>query len=544
MRHGGGIRVQEEGGADQPIQPLSLARTAFVGRTLRGPVCQPTRVRSFADFQHVFGGLWQPSTLSYAVEQYFDNGGVEALIVRVHNGARPATLSLRAGGETLQLQAVRPGTREFLRACVDYDNIAPGQLLNFNLTLQRIRIQGSVRIEDQESYHNVSLDPHADTFILSLLADSDLMVPVGTLPGKRPEPTPDPVTGLPTGYVHANSDGDDGAPVTDYDLIGSGVERTGIFSLGPEDEFNFLCIPPLSRTQDVGPGTLLVAARFCRDRRALLIVDPHESWATADDALAALRAWELTCEDAVMFFPRILAHDKLRGRFETFAPCGAVAGMLAKHAGGLEALLSPDADEPVLRPGFRPVCTVTEDRRARLAAFGVNVLQAVRAPIPGLLRLRTLAAANAAAPDWRYLNNRRLVLAILSSIERGTRWVAVAGVSAEVPDLVEAQVRGFLGSLHAAGAFGALRPEDAWYVVADRRAAVMPDRTRQEFHFLVGIAAGRPGEFHSFRISHSPLASQVRAVTMNQLQDPRPQSRAVSEPRAHQPADAGSRARG
>jgi len=390
-----------------------------------------------------------------------------------------------------------------------------------------------MRVEDQESYQNLSLDPQAETFIGHMLADSELLVPMAPLPAQRPDPTPDPVTGVPTGYIHANSDGDDGAPVTDYDLIGSSVERTGIFALGRNEEFNFLCIPPITRTQDVGPGTLLVAARFCRERRALLIVDPPDGWATADDALAGLRQWDLASEDAAMFFPRILAHDKLRGRFETFAPCGAVAGMLAKHTSGLATLLAPDADEPVLRPGFRPVCTVTDDRRARLAAHGINTLQSLRAPVPGTLRLRTLAAANAAAPDWRYLNNRRLVLATLNSIERGTRWVAVAGTRAEVPEWLESQVRQFLTGLHAAGAFGALRPEDAWYVVADRRINAAPDGAGAEVHFLVGVAAERPGEFHSFRISHSRVASQVRAVTMNQLQDPRPQSRPLSAPPVH-----------
>src|SRR5208283_2805127 len=144
-------------------------------------------------------------------------------------------------------------------------------------------------------------------------------------------------------------------------------------------------------------------ARLCRARRALLIVDPPESWATADDALRALRAWNFASEDALMFFPRILAHDKLRGRFEAFAPCGAVAGMLAKGDEGASVWSASDADEPVLRPGFRPVCWVADDRRARLATLGVNTLQTVRSPSRTGLRLRTLGAASAAAPDWRYL---------------------------------------------------------------------------------------------------------------------------------------------
>jgi len=49
--------------------------TAFVGRALRGPVNRPVALGNFADYQQVFGGLWQPSMLSYAVEQFFENGG-------------------------------------------------------------------------------------------------------------------------------------------------------------------------------------------------------------------------------------------------------------------------------------------------------------------------------------------------------------------------------------------------------------------------------------------------------------------------------------
>src|SRR5271166_3905296 len=111
-----GLELREDRGPDVNIARLGTARTAFVGRTLRGPVNRPILIKSFSEFQHQFGGLWQPSALGYAVEQYFDNGGSEALIVRVVNGARAATLTLAAGPQQLKLQALRPGTREFLRA--------------------------------------------------------------------------------------------------------------------------------------------------------------------------------------------------------------------------------------------------------------------------------------------------------------------------------------------------------------------------------------------------------------------------------------------
>ena len=97
MPSSSGLELQEERGPDVNIARLGTARTAFVGRTLRGPVNRPILLKSFTEFQHLFGGLWQPSPLGYAVEHFFDNGGREALIVRVVNGARSATLSLSAG---------------------------------------------------------------------------------------------------------------------------------------------------------------------------------------------------------------------------------------------------------------------------------------------------------------------------------------------------------------------------------------------------------------------------------------------------------------
>ena len=142
------LQVAEERGPDQSISRLATARTAFVGRTLRGPVNRPVFVKSFVEFQHVFGGLWQPSLLGYAIEQFFDNGGREALIVRVVNGARSATLTLKAGEQVLRLQALRPGTREFLRASVDFDNIAADEPDVFNLTVQRVLTRGAAVHDD------------------------------------------------------------------------------------------------------------------------------------------------------------------------------------------------------------------------------------------------------------------------------------------------------------------------------------------------------------------------------------------------------------
>ena len=511
------LQVAEERGPDQSISRLATARTAFVGRTLRGPVNRPVFIKSFAEFQHVFGGLWQPSLLGYAIEQFFDNGGREALIVRVVNGARSATLTLKAGAQTLQLQALRPGTREFLRASVDFDNITADEPDVFNLTVQRVLTRGTGQVDDQEIFHRLSVSRTDERYLPTAVAKSALIRLAGDVPMQRPDRTLDPASGLATAYVNSNSDGDDGAPLTDYDLIGSSLDHTGVFALHQADYFNFLCIPPLSRDRDVGPSVLLVAARYCKERRALLIVDPPCAWQTADDALGGLRDWNFSNENALMYFPRLLAHDKLRGHFESFAPCGAVAGMLARYDENSPVWLSTDREEPILRPGFRPASLVSEDRRIRLANLGVNTLQAVRSAARMNVRLRTLAAGNTANPDWRYLSARRLALFILGSIELGTRWAAAAGSGAEVAETLTAQVRAFFEGLRETGAFGARRLEDAFFVICDERVQTSATSSCGEVQFVIGFAASREHEFHCFRVSHSAAASKVQPVSVNRL---------------------------
>jgi Bacteriophage tail sheath protein len=515
-----GSQVQDESGPHQSIARINAAVTAFVGRTLRGPVNRPVRIASFNEFSQVFGGLWQPSLLGYAVEQYFDNGGREAIIVRVVNGARAATLCMPAGSEQLVLRALRPGTREYLRACVDYDNIPNDDDEEFNLTIQRVRTQGTLRVEDQETYRALSVHPGAPANLEDALARSELVRLVGAPPKSRPQRTLDPASGLATGYLYSNSDGDDGGPLTDYDLIGSPSERTGLFALAADD-FNFLVIPPISRDRDVGISTLLVAARYCKLRQALLIVDPPMQWHTAEEALGSARDWGFASEDAFMYFPRILALDKLRGRFETFAPCGAVAGMLSRSDLLLPQWAAGETEAPVLRPGYRPSCLVPEYARERLAALGINVIDSVRSAARASQSPRTLAAGNAGSADWQFLASRRFALSVVRSLERGTRWAAIAD-SREDPcedpcATVESKVREFFEALRRDGAFGDRSAEEAYFVVCERSLPGQADPTARRFELIVGFAASRSGEYHCYRIAQTPTGGEIRAVTVNRL---------------------------
>jgi phage tail sheath protein FI len=78
-----GVYIEEVPRGVRTISGVATSIAAFVGRTKLGPDNEPIVVNSWADFERRFGGLWDQSPLSVAVQDFFQNGGGQAVIVRV-----------------------------------------------------------------------------------------------------------------------------------------------------------------------------------------------------------------------------------------------------------------------------------------------------------------------------------------------------------------------------------------------------------------------------------------------------------------------------
>ncbi|MES1196261.1 MAG: hypothetical protein ABUL58_04885, partial [Steroidobacter sp.] len=487
-----------------------------VGRCQRGPVNVPVTVRDFAGFQRVFGGLWASSSLSYAVEHFFEHGGRCAVIVRVANGAKCATLNLPCGTATLSLQALAPGAHEYLRAAVDYDNIPVEQSDCFNLVIQRLRGPKSEHIEDQESYRRISISQDTQRFIGRELAKSSLVKILGPVPSQRPDVTRSDEPPYAVGYVHTNNDGSDGASLTDYDLIGSATSGSGLFALMQLERVDYVYLPPLGRKLEIGASTLLAAIHFCRRRHAMLIVDPPASWNSADIALREMREFYFLCDQAVMFFPRIMAMDRLRGQFDCFGNGGAVAGLLAKA----EELTPPWAlnkgdPDMSLRRGIRLQVELSEQQRWRLTNHGINTLQTVRHHAEIKPVLRTLAGGIHASADFGYVRTRRFVLDVLASLERSTRWVMLSTPNPSMWSRLLRQVTEYMQSLVMVGAFPDSHMGREFFVICDER--INGDITAEipEIKILIGFASWHAEQYQTYVISHSITGSHTRAVAVN-----------------------------
>ena len=80
-----GVYVEEISSGVRTITGVATSITAFLGRSLRGPVNEATTINSFGDFERTFGGLGEKYPMSYAVRDFYLNGGSQAIIVRLYH---------------------------------------------------------------------------------------------------------------------------------------------------------------------------------------------------------------------------------------------------------------------------------------------------------------------------------------------------------------------------------------------------------------------------------------------------------------------------
>jgi phage tail sheath protein FI len=373
-----------------PINGAATSITAFIGSALRGPTGTPGSVNSFADFERLYGGLWAQSTLGYAVQQFFLNGGSQALIVRV--------------------------------------------------------------------------------------------------------------------------EGDGGGGITDADIV------AGLPMLDHADLFNLLCIPPLKRHGgDVGKPTWDAAIAYARSRRAFVIVDPAERWATVDDVLNAttgVTSVVTDADNAAIYFPRVLVSDPLTQTVDSFAPSGSIAGIFAETDLNRGVWTAPAGIEAAMQGvlglslgGSASPGKLSDAESGRLNLTGINSLRNVPPVGTVVWGARTLKGTDAQASDWKYIPVRRLAYYIEESVVRGIKWVAFEPNNPALWAQIALSVNAFMQTLFRQGAFQGATPSEAYFVKCDNTTITPADMENGVVNIVIGFAPMHPAEFVMLTIQQTALGS-------------------------------------
>ncbi len=514
-----GVYIEEVPSSVRTITGVATSVTAFIGSASKGPVSKPVRLHSFGEFSRRFGGLSRDSMMSYAVSHYFSAGGSDAVIVRAFNGdtsASTAHYALPAGAGTLTIAAANPGAwGDNLQVFIDHDVANPGDANLFNLTINEIDSDGAVI--SNEVFRNVSMDSASPRFVDTVLdQQSDLVRAVTPLPPTRPDVSAVDGSGNAVPASISQNGVDSAAigfaQVADPALEGS---REGIFALLNTDIFNIMCIPPFTSITDVDGQTWNTARQLCKDRRALLIVDPPSNWTSPSNVLDSTigvdgSAAELPTRDenAAIYFPRVRVADPLRdNQLAAFAPCGLIAGIYARTDAARGVWKAPAGQEATVSGVRQLTYSLTDDENGRLNPLGVNCLRTFPVTGPVVWGARTMLGADRLASQWKYIPVRRLALFIEESLYRGTQWVIFEPNDNPLWSQIRLNVGAFMQNLFRQGAFQGSTPRDAYFVKCDGETTTQNDRDRGIVNLEVGFAPLKPAEFLIIKISQ--IAGQI-----------------------------------
>jgi phage tail sheath protein FI len=256
--------------------------------------------------------------------------------------------------------------------------------------------------------------------------------------------------------------------------------------------------------------------KYCVDRRAMLIVDPPKAWAANKDTAAAtaktnLPNLNLTGPDSrnvALYFPRVLQSDPLRdGQTDVFAPCGVVAGIMARTDSQRGVWKAPAGLDATMA-GVQGLQVVLSDgENGLLNPLGINCLRSF--PVSGkvLWGARTMRGADQLADEYKYVPVRRTALYIEESLYRGTQWVVFEPNDEPLWAQIRLNVGAFMHGLFRQGAFQGQTPKDAYFVKCDKETTTQDDINKGIVNIVVGFAPLKPAEFVIIKLQQ--MAGQI-----------------------------------
>lgn len=559
-----GVYVEEIPSGVHPIVGVATSITAFVGRTQRGPVNTAVTVTSLADFQSQFGGLNPTLPMSYAVRDFYLNGGNQAVIVRLFEvpaaapaasgrasrssqtssassssgdsgdtgAAQPAATALAVNpppaaslasgalAQNVTLQAASPGAwGSGVGYAIDYDGLQQDFATRYGLQLTDLF---NMTVTDAAT-------GRTERFVnLTLAGSPDTPRRIDRVLQRTPSQLVRAVTGdggaWPTGLARPAAAQLDARGRPQLTSLQGGSDSSTLTPatytaaltavLDSIDLFNLLCIPPDQPGGDTDQTVLQTALEYCYQRRAMLIVDPPAAWGpsrTTADWLQRLVALGLTGEiarNAAVYYPRVIEADPAReGQQDTYVPCGIIAGVWASTDVARGVWKAPAGIDASINGIVSLATSLNDADSGVLNPLGINALRTL--PVYGtvLWGARTLRGADLLADDYKYIPVRRLALFIEESLYRGLKWAVFEPNDEPLWSQIRLNVGAFMNGLFRQGAFQGGTPATAYFVKCDKDTTLQNDIDLGIVNVVVGFAPLRPAEFVIIQLQQ--MAGQI-----------------------------------
>lgn len=192
-----GVYIQEVPSGVRTITGVSTSVTAFVGTAKRGPINKAVHLFSYSDYEKRFGGLDKDSQMSYAIRQFYLNGGSQAIAVRVAKNPMPAKIILKdaTSRDSLEITALEEGSAgNNIEIQVNYNTTIPDSTFNIvAIYISPDNPSGSI----SEAFSNLSMNSDHPRYVENVINGVSELIEVNR---KTPDST---ITALGIGEAYS-----------------------------------------------------------------------------------------------------------------------------------------------------------------------------------------------------------------------------------------------------------------------------------------------------------------------------------------------------
>lgn len=463
---------------------------AFVGTALRGPT-EPTYVESWSQFNSLFGGFGNNTTLPYAMHQFFASNGSPAYVARVIDGAggnEATNLWSPSGNDLLDFTAKTKGawgnaiSYRIENVVTVYSDPPTNSVIDiakstFDVVITEI-VRGARVVK--ERFQRLSVDAQQPRYVEKIINSTSIgsaMVTVVDADGGTGANFADYVA---TGYIDLTGGADGNEPVA-ADYVSTFEQFESLDALLVVNAPGLTDVSGLQSLIDTRGDSFLVV-----DTEPLVDALPDESnlpnssyagvyfpWIyITDPAPDAPRGSTVLVPPGASVVGRILANDRSPGPWK--APAGVGASL-----GGAVAV------------GQR----LTHSELDTLAEMNINAIR----PVVGS-GITIMGARSRSTDIAKYISVRRT----LNYIKKRAAIASQFALFEPNTPLLWEQLRSihgaFLSELWRSGALVGDTSQEAFYVKVDRDNNTPQTIANGEVHVEIGVAPVFPAEFVIIRV--------------------------------------------
>jgi len=298
----------------------------------------------------------------------------------------------------------------------------------------------------------------------------------------------------------------DGLIPTGFDVAGNSTTRSGIYALDAMQTVNLLLVPDMPAMimpAMAYPANYLTAAtatlNYAIQRKAFAIVDMPNNIQTPSDAVAWATNTPATFGTGIIssatYFPQVLVPDPFSTQPLAIGGSGTLAGIYALTDVNRGVWKAPAGITAPLAGVQQLTYVMNDQENGQINPLGVNALRTFPVYDNVSWGARTLAAANIADEDWKYISVRRLALYIEQSLIQGLQWVVFEPNDDRLWSQIRLSVNGFLHPLYLQGAFAGASQSQAYQCICDASTTTAQDMENGIVNILILFAPVRPAEF-------------------------------------------------